>query len=334
MARIRSIKPEFWTSEEVAACGPLTRLLFIGLWSFADDGGNHPVQVSALKVKIFPYDSEINSATVLRMLGELATNTLLRFYQAIDGKQYFHITGWKHQKIDKPSFKFPKPKDDGSVAIEFKDIGRKNSTSPRLPFGEASPADILSLEGEGTGSIQSSPTTEFNSEPPRPSERASPAPSAPAPADNALRVFDAWNKMAAESDLAVARELTPERRSKISQRIKDHRGDVDVLLGAIGKIQASDFCRGRGGGDRRWKADLDFMLQRKSLTKLIEGSFDNTIGRDGMKRALDFVNFASEKGQANATGPLQSGTHLVDQRDDRAADPGELRPALASRQRN
>lgn len=34
MARIRTIKPEFWTSEQVMGCAPLARLLFIGLWNF------------------------------------------------------------------------------------------------------------------------------------------------------------------------------------------------------------------------------------------------------------------------------------------------------------
>ena len=37
--RIRSIKPEFWTSDDVAQHDWNTRLLFIGLWSYVDDNG-------------------------------------------------------------------------------------------------------------------------------------------------------------------------------------------------------------------------------------------------------------------------------------------------------
>ena len=37
--RIRSIKPEFWTSEDVTDLTYFERLLFIGLWSYADDHG-------------------------------------------------------------------------------------------------------------------------------------------------------------------------------------------------------------------------------------------------------------------------------------------------------
>jgi hypothetical protein len=42
MARIRTIRPEFWTSEQVTECSMPARLLFIGLWNFCDDGGRMP----------------------------------------------------------------------------------------------------------------------------------------------------------------------------------------------------------------------------------------------------------------------------------------------------
>ena len=37
--RIRSIKPEFWTSDDITALAVDDRLLFIGLWSYVDDNG-------------------------------------------------------------------------------------------------------------------------------------------------------------------------------------------------------------------------------------------------------------------------------------------------------
>ena len=37
--RIRSIKPEFWQSEDISALSIEDRLLFIGLWSYVDDNG-------------------------------------------------------------------------------------------------------------------------------------------------------------------------------------------------------------------------------------------------------------------------------------------------------
>ena len=39
MARIRSIKPEFWVDEKIAKLPKATALFFIALWNFADDQG-------------------------------------------------------------------------------------------------------------------------------------------------------------------------------------------------------------------------------------------------------------------------------------------------------
>lgn len=41
MARIRTIKPEFWTAEQVMELSRDARLLFIGMWNFCDDAGVH-----------------------------------------------------------------------------------------------------------------------------------------------------------------------------------------------------------------------------------------------------------------------------------------------------
>ncbi len=57
MSRIRTVKPEFWTSEQVISCSPLSRLLFIGLWNFCDDNGVHPASYVRIKTEVFPADN-------------------------------------------------------------------------------------------------------------------------------------------------------------------------------------------------------------------------------------------------------------------------------------
>ena len=52
MARIRTIKPEFWEDEDVGRLSPMARLLFIGSWSLADDEGLLTWSASFLKAKI------------------------------------------------------------------------------------------------------------------------------------------------------------------------------------------------------------------------------------------------------------------------------------------
>lgn len=108
MARIRSIKPEFWTSEQIVECSRDARLMFIGLWNFCDDHGIHPASPRRIKMEIFPAD-DIDSSNVQLLLDELSKNGLIDFY-FVDSVEYLHITGWsKHQRIDRPSYKYPTP---------------------------------------------------------------------------------------------------------------------------------------------------------------------------------------------------------------------------------
>lgn len=108
MARIRSIKPEFWTSEQVMECSPNARLLFIGLWNFCDDSGRHPFAPKQIKALVFPAD-DFSSDDIAGMLDELSTNGLINVY-VVEGKQYFEVDGWHHQKIDRPQkAKYPEP---------------------------------------------------------------------------------------------------------------------------------------------------------------------------------------------------------------------------------
>ncbi len=54
--RIRTIKPEFFVSEQVADVSPTCRLLFVGMWIFCDDHGIHPASPKQLKMEVFPGD--------------------------------------------------------------------------------------------------------------------------------------------------------------------------------------------------------------------------------------------------------------------------------------
>lgn len=99
MARIRTIKPEFWTDEAISSCSIPARLMFVGTWNFADDEGNLEKSFVQLKAKIFPIDS----IDVRPLMAELLTHGLLIEY-SLNGKNYLHIKGFsKHQLINRPS---------------------------------------------------------------------------------------------------------------------------------------------------------------------------------------------------------------------------------------
>ena len=108
MSRIRSIKPEFWTSAQILECSKDARLLFIGLWNFCDDAGRHPYSAKQVKAEVFPADDSTEK-DILGLLGELETGNLIARYVSGE-KQFFYVTGWKHQRIDKPHPpKYPSP---------------------------------------------------------------------------------------------------------------------------------------------------------------------------------------------------------------------------------
>lgn len=116
MARIRTIKPEFWTNERVMECSVSARLLFIGMWNFADDLGRLALAPKTIKAQVFPSD-DISFDTIRGMIQELSKNGLVLIYE-VDGKEYLQIVGWQHQRIDKPQpSKYPGPIKEHSTTI-------------------------------------------------------------------------------------------------------------------------------------------------------------------------------------------------------------------------
>jgi hypothetical protein len=74
--RIRSIKPEFWRSDDITSLDLADRLLFIGLWSYVDDNGVGRDSLAHITADLFAADLERDSsetfARVSRGLSKLA----------------------------------------------------------------------------------------------------------------------------------------------------------------------------------------------------------------------------------------------------------------------
>ena len=97
MARIRTIKPEFWTDEKIIELSPFARLLFIGLWNFADDEGRLVYSPVRLKLQILPADDQ----NISELFGEIRGKKLVEVY-TVDNIEYLQINKFSnHQKIDR-----------------------------------------------------------------------------------------------------------------------------------------------------------------------------------------------------------------------------------------
>ena len=80
-----------------------------------------------------------------------------------------------------------------------------------------------------------------------------------------------WNEKAKTCSIRPMQKLTGKRITALKERLKDY--SVEDMKKAIDRIVVSDFCNGKG--ERGWKADIDFLLRPDTITKILEGKYDN-----------------------------------------------------------
>lgn len=101
MPRIRTIKPEFFTSEDVSALPLRARLTWIGLWTHCDDHGRTKDVPRLIKAALWPLDN-VDLNDVEEDLGVLAAHGRIVRY-SVDGRQYLAVVNWHvHQAINRP----------------------------------------------------------------------------------------------------------------------------------------------------------------------------------------------------------------------------------------
>lgn len=76
MARIRTVKPDFFTSEDIVALTPYARLLYVALWCEADREGRMTWKPATFKLRYFPGDE----LSINALCGELIDRGLVVKY--------------------------------------------------------------------------------------------------------------------------------------------------------------------------------------------------------------------------------------------------------------
>ena len=98
MARIRSIKPSFWSDEAVADLSRDARLLLLGLISMADDDGRFVASHATITGYVFPHD-RVTPARLARWLTEIADTGTVVFY-TVGKRDYGYFPKYRtHQRI-------------------------------------------------------------------------------------------------------------------------------------------------------------------------------------------------------------------------------------------
>ena len=103
MARKRMVDPNIWQSEDFGKLSNLAKIVFIGLFSLADDEGRGRANPMYLKSNLFPYNEGMRSADIEKALLEISSNMSVIFYSC-DGSNYYSLLSWNaFQKIEKPT---------------------------------------------------------------------------------------------------------------------------------------------------------------------------------------------------------------------------------------
>jgi hypothetical protein len=247
MARIRSIKPSFFTNENLAELSYAHRLCFIGLWTLADREGRLEDRPRRIKAALFPYDD----LDVDGLLTGLADEGFIVRYTA-DGAEYIAVLNFskhQHPKSDEWPSVIPAP-----ILPNPRGIARRSGGAVTVP-----PLGNRELGNRELGNGR---------------ERGTAADGAAAlAADGVVAFVDAWNRITA-LPIPRCRDATTKRKRHIRARLTER--PLTEWETVMERIQASAFCRGEN--DRGWRASIDWLTGAPDVAvKVLEGTYDDRL---------------------------------------------------------
>lgn len=147
MARIRTIKPEFFTSPDTAKASIEARLFYIALWCWADDWGIGEANFNQLLGFAFPEEDQRERKEIQSLCKEVANTYGTVFYENA-GRYFYAIPAWEdHQKTQRRS-KRRNPSPDDADSVPDKRIYVEPDISERTQGNSES---TQGNDGEGTG---------------------------------------------------------------------------------------------------------------------------------------------------------------------------------------
>ena len=140
MARIRTIKPEFFTSEDIVSLSPLARLLYIALWCEADKEGRLVWKPLTFKLRYMPGDE----CNINELCSEIIDRGLVKLY----GQGLAYIPSFAaHQHIN--------PRESASQLPDHQEQPRVGTRQPRVGTGATlNVHPQVGREGKGKEGIQ------------------------------------------------------------------------------------------------------------------------------------------------------------------------------------
>jgi hypothetical protein len=268
MARIRTIKPEFFTSEDIVALSPHARLLYIALWCEADKEGRMTWKPNTFKLRYLPGDA----VDIQVLATELVQSGLVVLY----GDGYAVIPKFRlHQHINPRESDSQLPEPDASAS----GLAQTGTRAARVGHASARVDDAQGgREGKGKeGDIGAIAPV---------ADKAATPPAGGLPKVPIDQVLSAYHEIL--PDLPQARIMDDRRRKAIASFwrwvLTSKKTDgtpraacadeaVEWTRAYFARASENDFLMGRGtrsAGHENWRCDLEFLLSEKGRRHVIE----------------------------------------------------------------
>lgn len=250
MARKRMIDPNIWQSEDFSKLKTLSKLIFIGLFSNADDYGYGRGKAAYIKSILFPYDEDIRTTDIEKSLEEIAANMSIVFYKSDNGSEYYSLKNWSRwQKVEKPTKSSIPPLDENSTIIR----GTFEECSGNVRRGVPPNKNRKRIEKEKNTTLSDDNVRSTDAE----------------------RVVEKWNELTQVGIKAVDR-ISPRTKRYDCLRARINEYGIEKVLEAIEKIRSSNFLQGKNKSG--WAIYFDWFVKPNNFIKVLEGTYDNRQG--------------------------------------------------------
>lgn len=241
MARARNIKPGFFTNDVLAECEPLARLLFAGLWTIADREGRLEDRPKKIKAEILPYDD----CDIENLIRQLCSYEFITRY-SIGDKSFIQINNFgKHQNphVKEAESTIPAPGESDTLTV------------PDTSLTGSDPADSLLLIPDSIDkATKGLPACPFE------------------------EIVGAYHESL--QNLPRVRLMTDARKNQLRQRWRENAKHYATQEEGVAwwrkffvYVGESAFLTGRGGGERPFLADLEWLTKTGNFVKVLEGKY-------------------------------------------------------------
>lgn len=258
MARIRTIKPEFFTSEDTVSLSPLARLLYIALWCEADKAGRMIWKPATLKLRYLPGD-QVD-------IGELCAELIERRLVLLYGESYACIPSFPlHQHVN--------PRETPSRIPDIADFDASTTREPRVSDASSTREPRAGRKGkEGKGKEGKELTTPDGvvAASGADDQRQQPAASQ-CPHSDIIALYHHVLPQCPK-----VRAWTPARATQLRARWNEdtRRQNLEYWQQFFAYVASCDFLVGKGSGTPFF-ADLEWITKSANFTKIREGKYEN-----------------------------------------------------------